>query len=107
MKRWVRISLLLILLALLVFLEINARLSSVRFSEAPAIASLTLFWCLAVAINLIVGYFFLAMTRDLHNNKMIAIFLSSLGLALLIIVMLLGATLYIWSVPMNLVHTTG
>jgi hypothetical protein len=97
-KTWVRVLLLLTLLAVLAFLKIF-EYSLAGFHMEPTIMGRAIYWSLAFMIDLIVGYLYLVTTRDLDNNRMINIFLLATGLAIVVIIFFLGLPLVIWSQP--------
>lgn len=99
MKIWVRISFLTVLLILFVFIEIFAYAYNMGFHVSPTTTGITIYWGMAIAINLIIAYLFLTITGGSEKNDgMVALYLTA-GLVLLIIFMLLGTPLHIWSGP--------
>lgn len=94
MRTWLRISLLAVLLMVFVFIELFAYIWAIGHGRAIFIGTVV-FWGTVLIVNVIISYSFLRLAKDLENNRLIAMFFTTIGLALLTI-MLLVVFMQLW-----------
>jgi hypothetical protein len=85
MRTWLRFSLLVVLLAFLGFYDIFFYVFNIGFHAAITTTGTIVFWSVAIVLNIIVCYAFLQLTKDINDNRKIAIFFITLGATLFII----------------------